>query len=782
MKRFYVSVFLCFVMVFSIFPLGIVPSGATAEGVEGFLHNPASLGFNSYNAVSIDLSYIDAQNYTTSLFLGNNLGMIYTLTGASPSYTFFIGMGYPIIDNLYLGYDISIGYVSDTWGVPVYDFGVLGVPFNALSIGIYQRNMVGDGSLNFSVGLRPLYLFSPSLGTRLTLFADVGFPFSYSDIQGVNFEFFTHCIDNLSYSVGFKTEPLDGLSLGMGLDNENRFDAGVEMSSGDTDFYFSLNSGFDFSDYRFSMGMKLNKNPKKTIFKPPIRDYMVKFSHSFDPSSVDKSSLYNIDSFVAKVYELANDSECNNLYVVFDHPVVGSIGELEKIKDAYFYFKSKGKKIVAYVNNSFSQLDYLAAACGSEVIIPPSSFIFLSGVGAEFLFFKNLFDREGIEVEYARSSNYKSALDAFIRENLSKENREQYTAYLRTIYQLFKDILKGRGFDDRGAIRVIDNGPYNAKTAKREGLVDGLMYYDDFERKYFKEQLPTKMKVVEYAKKDWKEKPVIAVFKLSGSVINSAGLSPINYLFGGSYITEKNTIPFIKMAEKDDRIKALIVQINSPGGDGVISDEIWNALVKLKEKKPVVVVMDSVAASGGYYIAMAGDYIVANRSTLTGSIGAFSYKYVIKKLLKRYGITTDSIKFGKNYNLFSPFSELTEEQRKKVEGMTDFFVKDFYMKVAKARGLSVKRVEEIGGGRIYSGEDALKLKLVDKIGGLRDAIDYLKKRLNLPKDGYIVEYYPDEGALFKMFIEEMEDSDISAKNVLGNLMMETLFLRPFLER
>ncbi len=780
MKKFLVFTFLFLCVIFWIFPLGVVPSGATGEGIEGFFYNPASLGFNENNAISIDVGYVNRENYTTSLFWGNNLGIVYTLDSESPFYTFLVGAGLPVLPNLYVGYDLSVDYFAGSWKSPVCNLGVLGVPLDGLTVGVYQRDVMGmvGSSLNLSIGLRPLYLLNSSVGTRLSLFADVSLPVNYSDMGGTISEFFGKIPDNFSYSIGVSLDPVDGINLGARLNNWKSFETGIGISTGITNFYFSFNSDFGFSDCTFNAGIRLKEKPDRTIFRPPRESYIVKFSHYFDASSVDRYSVYNIDSFVSRVYQLADDPGCKTLYVVFDHPVVGSVGNLEEIKNAYSYFTEKGKKIVTYINNSFSQLDYLAAACGTRIIIPPTGFIFLSGVGAEFLFFKTLFDREGVEVEYSRSSNYKSALDTFIKKKLSKENREQYTAYLKTIYRLFKEILKRRSFDDKRVVEIIDNGPYDANAAKEIGLVDKLMYYDDFENTYVEKNSPAGLKIVEYARKRWKAEPVVAVFKLSGPVVNSAGISPISYLLGGSYITEKNTIPFIKMVGEDSRIKALIVQIDSPGGDGTISDEIWNALVKLREKKPVVVVMGSVAASGGYYIAMAGDYIIAKKTTLTGSIGAFSYKYVIKKLLEKHGVATDSVSFGKNYNMFSPFDELTEEQREKMKSMTDFFVKQFYTKVAKARGLSLKRVEEIGGGRIYSGDDALRLKLIDRIGGLRDAFDYVEKKLNLAKGSYRVEYYPDERALMRLFVEELEESEITTGDVFKSLMMRSLLLRP----
>jgi protease-4 len=176
--------------------------------------------------------------------------------------------------------------------------------------------------------------------------------------------------------------------------------------------------------------------------------------------------------------------------------------------------------------------------------------------------------------------------------------------------------------------------------------------------------------------------------------------------------------------------------------------------------------MGRVAASGGYYLAMAGDRVFARKTALTGSIGSYSFKIVIAELLERYGITTDSIQFGENVELFSPFTALSEEQRQRLRDLNDSFTDQFYRKVAEARSLPYETVEEIGGGRIYSGERALELELIDQIGGVYSALEYLEEELELSEEEYRLRYYPDWNMLLLMVLQELREDRVKLPRLL----------------
>jgi protease-4 len=285
-------------------------------------------------------------------------------------------------------------------------------------------------------------------------------------------------------------------------------------------------------------------------------------------------------------------------------------------------------------------------------------------------------------------------------------------------------------------------------------LVDEVIYYQDFEEQYLEELSAGRLAYREHQGRSWR-RPEIAVLKASGAIVNSRTLGPWHWLSSRSYITEKNLIPVLKHLQDDAQVSAVVLCIDSGGGDGMVSDKIWNGIMALKGEKPVVVVVGRVAASGGYYLAMTGDKIFARKTALTGSIGSFSFKIVIAELLERYGITTDSVQFGENVDLFSPFVALSEEQRQRLQDLNDSFTDQFYRKVAEARSLPYETVEEIGGGRIYSGERALELELIDEIGGVYSALKYLEEELQLSEEEYRLRYYPDWNMLFLMALQEL---------------------------
>jgi protease-4 len=206
-----------------------------------------------------------------------------------------------------------------------------------------------------------------------------------------------------------------------------------------------------------------------------------------------------------------------------------------------------------------------------------------------------------------------------------------------------------------------------------------------------------------------------------------------------------------------------------------VSDKIWKAIVELKEEKPVAVVMGRLAASGGYYLAMAGDRVFARRTALTGSIGAYTYKLMIAEMLERFGITTDSIHFGENVELFSPFAALSEQQRRKLQDLNDSFTAHFYERAAESRSLAYETVEELGGGRIYSGQRALELDLIDEIGGVYSALRFLEQQLGLSAGEYRLRYFPDWSMLLRMALEEMGETSFTA-------LWDSAFLAGFMFR
>jgi protease-4 len=537
------------------------------------------------------------------------------------------------------------------------------------------------------------------------------------------------------------------------------FIADVHLSTGSLNFGFSVAGDTALEDLRFGAGIRYDLLPSPSVLEFSPRVYSIRFSEPIDPKSGRRDSLYSLDSLVARLHQLAEQPRLETLVLTFESTTVTSVDVLEELAEAFAHFKSRGKRIVTYLDSPYSEFDYLTAAAGTTVVASPFSLIPLVGVGARQLYFRQLFEQLGIRVEYARSGEHKSALDRFLRDSLSQENRRQLEEYLSVSYELILEILgTSRGLSRERAVELVDGGPYWCEQAAELGLVDEISYYRDFEEKYLNNAAVLTHR--ELKPRNWRS-PQIAVVKACGAIVPSEALSPWDRLAGRSYITDRNLIPVLEHLQTDRATSAVVLYIDSGGGDGVVSDKIWKAIMEVGEEKPVVVVMGRLAASGGYYLAMAGDRVFARRTALTGSIGSYTYKFMIAEMLERFGITSDSIHFGENVELFSPLSPLSEEQRRKLQDLNQSFTTHFYQRVAESRSLPLETVEALGGGRIYSGERALELDLIDEIGGVYSALKFLEAELDLSAEEYRLRYYPDWSMFLRMALEQIQDTRLS---------------------
>ena len=734
-----------FISVNPLFSQDVPASAATAVGYEGLLYNPAAVAVHRSLAAGLGTIIGGPDEYSVSAALSDSLRLDYRRDGAGETLNLLYGLAFPRDSSFHVG----VRFAADLLDFHRRDIdmatGLLWYPHRYLAVAATQEQLLDPLSRRycFGLGLRPLT-------DRFTLFGDVIFPhdFSLSGIDSV---------------LGLRGEPVAGIQVGFRTENHFQdFVAGMSTAMNSVRLDLSLAGDFGFNDLRFGAGVRCELLPSRSILEFGPKVYHLKLSRPIDPNSTDKESLYNLDSLVARLYRLAADRNLETLVLTFESTTVLSIDVLEELIDAFSYLKSRGKTIISYLDSSYSEFDYLAAAAGTTVVASPYTIVPLVGVGARLLFYKNLFEKLGIEVEYARSSDYKSALDRFLRESLSAENRRQLEEYLASSYELILDILvSSRGFSRQRARELVDGGPYWCEEAAELGLVDEVTYYQDFEEQYLDELPAVRLAYREHQNRSWRC-PEIAVLKASGVIVNSQALSPWRRLFSRSYITEKNLIPVLEHLQEAARVSAVILYIDSGGGDGLVSDKIWKAIMELKEEKPVVVVMGRVAASGGYYLAMTGERVFARKTALTGSIGSYSFKIVIAELLERYGITTDSIRFGENVELFSPFTALNEEQRQRLRDLNDSFTDQFYRKVAEARSLPYETVKAIGGGRIYSGERALELELIDQIGGVYSALNYLEQELELSEEEYRLGYYPDWNMLFLLALRELREDRIKA--------------------
>ncbi len=443
-----------------------------------------------------------------------------------------------------------------------------------------------------------------------------------------------------------------------------------------------------------------------------------------------------------------------------------SLGEL---KAALQDFKSSGKFIVAY-SEMYSEKGYYLASVADKIFLTKDyGMVEFNGLSAEEIFIKGTLDKLGVEPEIFRVGEYKSAVEPFMRTNMSDPNRLQLSSFVNSIYSnVVKSISESRSIPYQELMNVSDSMLVrNADDALHYHLVTGLAYYGavvDSVKSLAGTPLDKPLKKVSY--RNYNKSYAggeyvpdrIAVIIASGDIVSGKG---DNNSIGSDKFSEE-----IRKAAKNDHIKAIVLRVNSPGGSAMASDIIWNEIIQAKAKKPVIASMSDVAASGGYYISMGCDSIVASPTTITGSIGVFSLLFNAKKFLnEKLGVTTDEVNTGHFSDLFTVTRPLTPYEKDIIQHETDHVYNIFTSKAASGRRMSVDDIKKIAQGRVWSGEEALKIGLIDKFGNLDDAIKMAAAKANVTK--YKVTYYPQKKSLLDQLITElsgdMQNSMIKAK-------------------
>lgn len=408
---------------------------------------------------------------------------------------------------------------------------------------------------------------------------------------------------------------------------------------------------------------------------------------------------------------------------------VAGTAVLEELREALAAFKSSGKFIVSY-NESYSQGQYYLASVADRIYIQPEGGMDWSGLSASVMFYKGLFDRLDLKAEVFRPTacRYKSAVEPYILDRMSDANREQMQELVNSLWGTISgEVARARGIDSVKMQRLTDALAVSLpEDALREGFVDGVVYEDQM-RDVFAElgvetgdrDDDTFISLGDYAAMVGPDvsnlgADRVAILYADGQIVDGHGSG--DAVYGNSLAAQ------LRELREDDAVKAVVVRVNSPGGSALASDVIWREMELLRAEKPVVVSMGSYAASGGYYISCPADVIVADRTTLTGSIGVFGmFLNPIDALKNKLGITLDGVRSNTSAGMGS-YTALTPAERASIMRGVDKVYTTFTGHVAEGRNLPVERVLEIAGGRVWSGEDALGIGLVDALGGLKTAI------------------------------------------------------------
>ena len=408
----------------------------------------------------------------------------------------------------------------------------------------------------------------------------------------------------------------------------------------------------------------------------------------------------------------------------------GGTASLDAVRRALMDFKESGKFIVAYAD-SYTQGGYYLASVADKIYLNPQGILGLAGLSSQTMFYKGLLQKIGVEMMVFKVGTYKGAVEPFIADKLSDANREQITSYQNSIWgNITKGIAKSRNITVEDVNRFADEGAFFASPEKavEYKLIDELKYRSEVE-KYLIEQsgqtgdkLKTvglsNMKNVKKTEREYRNK--IAIVYAEGEITQQIISSP----YSGNFpcISEKINDDLRKLADNKD-VKAVVLRINSPGGSAYTSEQIWKQVYELKKKKPVVVSMGSVAASGGYYIASGASKIIAEPNTLTGSIGIFGMFPNTAGLFNKLALTTDIVKTNRYADFGDPARPMTDDEKALIQGYIERGYDTFLTRCAEGRGVSKADIDSIGQGRVWTGEQALKIGLVDELGGIERAVE-----------------------------------------------------------
>lgn len=469
------------------------------------------------------------------------------------------------------------------------------------------------------------------------------------------------------------------------------------------------------------------------------------------------------------------DPKIKGIYLDVSYPQAG-FSTLQEIRQAIIDFRKSGKWVVSYADVMSEGAYYLASAA-DKIYLNPEGEIEFNGLTIEISFFKRLFDKLEIKPQVFRVGEFKSAVEPFIMEKMSPENRIQLEALANSLYShVLTGISEGRNIPVEKLKSIADNMEVrNAAIAKELGLVDDLLYNDEFQDELKARigiEKTSRMKFISYNKykKSFttykSSKNEIAVIVAEGTIMPGKADLQNQIIGADTYVNE------IRKAREDKDIKAIVIRINSPGGEYRSSDKMWREITLAKQVKPVIASMGDYAASGGYYMAMNCDTIVAQPHTITGSIGIFGMMFDLSGFLgNKLGITFDEVRtgnFGESYTVSRP---LSEAEKNFWQRNLDDHYEDFTSKAAEGRNMPLDELKKVASGRVWTGQQALDKKLVDVLGGFDDAIALAAKRAGV-SDDYKVKYFPQPKPLsvveqILLQLGEKEEENVRAE--LGDL-------------
>ena len=484
----------------------------------------------------------------------------------------------------------------------------------------------------------------------------------------------------------------------------------------------------------------------------------------------EEQTALGLDDILASIQKAADNEFIKGIYLEAGG-IMASPASTEEIRNALLRFKQTGKFVVAY-GGSYTETDYYICSVADKVILNPQGLVDWHGVASQTIYFKDLLAQLGIEMEVFKVGTYKSAVEPYTSMEMSEENREQITAYTSSIWNnMVKGVSLSRGITPEELNRCADR--YMAFTSPEEtlaaGLVDTLLYMDGT-KDYLKQLMGgngnrhLKVLSINDVKNIQKNVPldksgnIIAMYYAEGQIVEeaTAGMNTTPEIVG-----EKVCIDLRKLRD-DDNVKAVVLRVNSPGGSAYASEQIWNEVVKLKEKKPVIVSMGDYAASGGYYISCAADTIIAQPTTLTGSIGIFGmFPNPHKLITDKLKLNVETVKSNKHADFGSMTRPFNADERAIMQGYINRGYATFIKRCADGRQMSTADIEAVAQGRVWTGEMAKELGLVDLLGDIELAKEIAAQKAGI--ESYTLISYPKEQSPLESLMNQTKESYIEAR-------------------
>jgi len=704
--------------------------------------NPANLAFDPDPSLGVwyrqDFLTYDSEFAVSTTGGGTSLGLVFKNDpSGKPWWGFSSGLGVRLPENFRLGATV-------TWNLPEgadnnfvsWDLGAGYRPFPWLGFGGVARNIGNPapqlgvwGAYGISATVRPLR-------DRVELSVD----YEYLDVSATEFV----GEDNLQQVAAIvRLRPTSGLVLrGEGRSNSkfSEFSVGAGL-----EVYFEGLGGGAYSEPLSGDVMAyVTTGPEdEHLFGAGRRVPIVNLDGKFPYQPQTGFLVVPEESYVHLLERLRHASEdrhVKGLVLELNSPRM-SWAQIEEIRDAIDALQAEGKPVIAFLNGAPSNGAYYLASGCDTVFLHPAGSLDLIGLSLESQHFRGALDLVGVTPQYAKRAEYKSAPEQFTNTEPSEHAREQMNALLDGLYgALVLGISEGRGIPSDEVEALIDGGPYTGKEAVANGLVDALVYPDTLEEQlaeYLVRGFELKPDYrVDPQTSGWKAQRQVAIIYVDGPIVSGPSQQP-GLLQGGNTGAD-TVVAYLRAAEEDSSVKAVVLRVDSPGGSAFASDEIWRAVEQVQEAgKPVVVSMGGVAASGGYYVAAGSDAIFAEPTTITGSIGVYGGKFSFGELFDKVGIGTEIYSRGRKSAMYSTSREMDEVELASMERLIEDTYVQFKTVVSEGRGLTMEEVEEVARGCVWTGAAAKEVGLVDQLGGLQDAIVHAKVVAGLDEDDEI---------------------------------------------